>query len=64
MPDDDTLLTRRQAADLFRIATRTLDRWRARGLVRAVTVGRVVRFRRADLRALAEHARVPAAATP
>lgn len=57
MTDDDTpLLTRAQAAARFRVTTRTLDRWRARGLLKAVTVGRVVRFRPEDLTAVVRRA--------
>ena len=51
MNDDDKFLTRKQAADRFRVTTRTIDRWRSLGLIRAVAIGGVVRFRPEDLRA-------------
>ena len=47
-------LTRRELADLLRVSTSTVDRWRARGLLRPVQVtpgGRVV-FRVEDVEAL------------
>jgi excisionase family DNA binding protein len=43
------LLTKRQAAERFQVSTRTLDRWRAAGLLPAFKVGGTVRFRPADL---------------
>jgi excisionase family DNA binding protein len=49
MNADDQLLTRKQAAERFRVTTRTLDRWRKRGLIKAASIGGVVRFRREDL---------------
>jgi excisionase family DNA binding protein len=49
MTEAEQLLTRKQAAERFRVTTRTLDRWRARGLLKCVVVGRVVRFRPEDL---------------
>jgi excisionase family DNA binding protein len=49
MTDAVKLLTRKEAAERFRVTTRTLDRWRARGLLKTVLVGRVVRFREDDL---------------
>jgi excisionase family DNA binding protein len=50
MTEAEQLLTRKQAAERFRVTTRTIDRWRNRGLLRCVVVGRVVRFREEDLR--------------
>lgn len=42
-------LTPRQAAELLQVSLPTLWRWRKRGLVRPVTVGRIVRYRREEL---------------
>jgi excisionase family DNA binding protein len=52
MTEAEQLLTRKQAAEQFRVTTRTIDRWRGRGLLKTVVVGRVVRFREEDLRAV------------
>lgn len=58
MPRPDEYLTIREAADAAHVSKRTLERWLAAGVVRAVRVGRVVRIRRADLdRALDPSAR-------
>ena len=43
------LITRNEAAALLRIGTRTLDRWRASGKLRSYSVGRSIRFERADV---------------
>ena len=49
MNESDKLLTRAQAAARLSVTTRTLDRWRRSGFVKSVVVGKVVRFRPADL---------------
>jgi excisionase family DNA binding protein len=56
MTEVDKLLTRKEAAARFQVTTRTLDRWRRRGLLRTVAVGRVVRFRQDDLTAVIHRA--------
>lgn len=56
MTEVDKLLTRKEAAATFQVTTRTLDRWRRRGLLRTVAVGRVVRFRQDDLMAVIHRA--------
>ena len=43
------LITRDEAAAILRIGTRTLDRWRASGTLRAYTVGSSIRFERSDV---------------
>lgn len=45
----NALLTRPEAARLLRISVSTLDRLRAAGQIPAVTIGRHVFYRRADL---------------
>jgi excisionase family DNA binding protein len=48
-----TILTTREAADLLRVSPRSLQRWRAQGLLPAVSLGaQIVRFRRSDVLAL------------
>ena len=39
------LMTKKQVADLFGISERTLDRWRHDGIIDAIRVGSIVRFR-------------------
>jgi excisionase family DNA binding protein len=39
------LMTKKQVADLFGISERTLDRWRHDGIIDAIKVGSIVRFR-------------------
>jgi excisionase family DNA binding protein len=46
---DDELVTRKQAAEKFRVTVRTIDRWRQRGVLKAAAIGGVVRFRVTDL---------------
>ncbi len=49
----EPLLTKRQAADLFRVSTRTIDRWRSRNLdLGAVKIHNTVRFSRVKLEKL------------
>jgi excisionase family DNA binding protein len=43
------LLTKKEAANRLTISTRTLDRFRRLGLLQAVKVRNVVRFRESDL---------------
>ena len=38
-------MTKKQVADLFCISERTLDRWRHDGIIDAIRVGGIVRFR-------------------
>ncbi len=49
---DNRLLDKKQFAAAFRVSTRTVDRWVARGWLRKVVIGRVVRFRAEDGQAL------------
>lgn len=44
-----TLLTRLRVCEIFDIHERTLRRWEQRGLVKAVRVGRTVRFRTEEI---------------
>lgn len=37
-------LTKQEAARFFQVSERTLDRWRAEGLIRAFKFGNTVRF--------------------
>jgi excisionase family DNA binding protein len=39
------MMTKMQVADLFGISERTLDRWREEGIIDAIRVGGIVRFR-------------------
>lgn len=49
-PDPSALLTETQAADFLNLSFRTLQAWRVRGGgPRFVKVGKLVRYRRADL---------------
>ena len=51
--NEPTILTTREAADLLRVSPRSLQRWRAQGLLPAVSLGaQIVRFRREDVLAL------------
>jgi excisionase family DNA binding protein len=43
------LMTKREAADRLSISTRTLDRIRSKGEIKAVAVGGQVRFRPEDV---------------
>ena len=43
------LMTKKEAAAHLRVSARTLDRYRAANLVRAVKLRGIVRLRRADL---------------
>ncbi len=45
----ETLLTKKDAAERLKVSVRTIDRLRAKEMLRFVTVGRQVRFRAADL---------------
>jgi excisionase family DNA binding protein len=56
MTTQDKLLTKKEVADKFGITTRTLNRWRNRGVIKAVVVGRVVRFRPDDVQAVIHRA--------
>ncbi|QDU18467.1 helix-turn-helix domain-containing protein [Urbifossiella limnaea] len=53
---DDQLVTRKQAADKFKVTVRTIDRWRKRGLLKGAAIGGVVRFRLDDLAAVVRRA--------
>lgn len=46
------LLTVRQVADQFGVSTRTVKRWRARGLIRKVAVCGTVRYPASDIERL------------
>jgi excisionase family DNA binding protein len=39
------LLTKKEVSELFGVSERTVDRWRSAGIVEAIRVGNVVRFR-------------------
>lgn len=52
----DKLLTKKEVAEKFGVTTRTVNRWRNRGLLKAVVVGRVVRFRPDDVEAVIHRA--------
>jgi len=53
MPKNEALLlTKAETAALLRVTQRTLDRYRAAGLVAPVYLGRTVRYRREDIDAL------------
>jgi len=48
--DDGALLTERDAADLLKISTRTLQAWRCAGSGPSfIRVGRSIRYRRLDV---------------
>lgn len=47
-----SLLTKKEAAKVFSISQRTLDRWRSEGLLKAFKIGHTVRFAPNDLQAL------------
>jgi excisionase family DNA binding protein len=47
--DSNKLMTKREAADRLSISTRTLDRIRSKGEIKAVQVGGQVRFRPEDV---------------
>jgi excisionase family DNA binding protein len=51
--DDDRLLTVAEACTWLNITDRTLRRWRQRHVLRAVTIGGVVRIRESELLRLA-----------
>jgi len=49
------LLTKAETADLLRVSVKTLDRWRAAGLLVPIELGegvRSIRYRREDVEAL------------
>jgi excisionase family DNA binding protein len=48
----EKLLNKKEAAALFGISERTLDRWRAQGLITAFKRGGIVRFREVDIERL------------
>lgn len=48
------LLTYYQVADQLGVGLRTVKRWRSEGKLRAVRIGRVVRFRPEDVQRLVE----------
>ncbi len=50
-PDSGRLMTDRQAADWLRVSQKTLYTLRCRGVVRAVRLGRSVRYTADDLQA-------------
>jgi len=47
--NDETLMLRREVASHFRVTTRTVDRWVAAGILPAIRVRGITRFRRGDL---------------
>ncbi|GEP12529.1 helix-turn-helix domain-containing protein [Methylobacterium gnaphalii] len=60
-PDTEPLLTESEAADLLSISIRTLQGWRYAGTApRHSKLGRIIRYRRADLASYVE-TRAPAA---
>lgn len=48
----DELLTAREVAKTFRIHHSTVLRWARDGTLDAITIGKVVRFRRSDIEVL------------
>lgn len=48
-PNQNALLTRREAASEFNISVATLDNYKRRGLIVPLRLGALVRFRRGDL---------------
>ena len=57
LQNEPRLLTKAEAAALLRVSLKTLDRWRAAGVLRPVEIGegiRSVRYRRDDIEALIE----------
>ena len=55
-PIGDRLLTLREAADVLRLSTRTVDDYVSRGEIEGRIIGGRWRFRRADLDAFFENA--------
>jgi excisionase family DNA binding protein len=49
MPTFEELLTASEVADLARVSERTVRRWRDDGILPAVKIGRVARYRRVDV---------------
>lgn len=47
MPDD--LMTKKDVAKYMSVDTRTVERWVARGRLRALRISNTVRFRRSEL---------------
>lgn len=45
----ETLLTEQEVARLFRVTRRTVERWRAEGILPYRKIGRTIRFKWADL---------------
>ena len=45
-------MTKKEVAAYFKVSTRTIDRWKSRGLLKARKLGSIVRFRREDLEAV------------
>lgn len=56
MTNLDRLLSKKEVAEKFGITTRTVNRWRNRGVLKAVVVGKVVRFRPDDVQAVIHRA--------
>ena len=54
----DRLLTTRQVCDLLHVSRSTLHQLRRRGVIEAVRIGRAVRFRARDIKALIEQGEV------
>lgn len=49
------LLTRKQVAELLKVSEPTVDSWRKKGLIVAIKIERVVRFKRSDIEELFNH---------
>lgn len=54
MDTDEPLLTVNEVASLLKVSRRTLERWDEQNKLTAVRVGGVVRYKRADVKALIE----------
>lgn len=52
VPEDETLMTKHEVAQLFRVDPGTVQRWVAEGNLRAIRVGRTLRFNRLYIRSL------------
>jgi excisionase family DNA binding protein len=50
--NEASVLTRKEAAALFRVSTKTLERWEAAGILTPIRIGVNVRYRREDVQAL------------
>lgn len=48
------LLTKAEAAGLLRVSLKTLNRWAAAGILHPIKLGKSVRYRADDIRALLE----------